>query len=117
MTLQLVVLVAEVPHLLERYTSLVITKSLVLSLVIIVLLTKTMLVGPCVRVHLLTIMVAIILMVVVAVNVAGAPTLLLLASGICCVLPVVVSGIICLEAIQLGHVAHLVDWFPLDFAF
>lgn len=50
--------------------------------------------------------------------VVGAPALVLVmcALGIG-VVAGVTSGVVCRKAIQFGHIAHLLDWFPLNFAF
>lgn len=76
--------------------------------VLVVALTKTgLLFGP--RVYLLCI--------AITSSVVRAPALELVETRGALVLIRVIIGVISSETVLFGHIAHLLDWFPLKFGF
>lgn len=107
----LVILVAKVSLLLKWYTCLILAHVLILSLEIALALadeTGLFLFGP--RVHLLCIVEASIVL-------TWAPALIMVVMSLVVVVVALVMGVLSCEVVQFGHVAQLIDWFPLNFRF
>lgn len=106
----LVILVAKISLFLKWYTCLILAHVLILSLKITLTIDETglFLFGP--RVHLLCIVEASIVL-------TWAPALVMVVMSLVVVVVALVMGVLSCEVVQFGHVAQLLDWFPLNFRF